>query len=63
MGVSPREERVGTWNETADLGGIPGFSEEGAGFGFTAELPGHLAAARFEPSYGTVKLESALMMR
>jgi AraC family transcriptional regulator, glycine betaine-responsive activator len=62
MGVSPREERVGTWNEAADLGEIPGVAAENRGFGFSADVPGHLAAARFEPSFGTIKLDLPLVM-
>ncbi|MCY0966460.1 GlxA family transcriptional regulator [Parathalassolituus penaei] len=61
MGVSPREERIGTWNESVDAAAPA--AETGKGFDFVPEVPGHLAAARYEPSFGSVRLEPVAVMR
>ncbi|WP_221793987.1 GlxA family transcriptional regulator [Oceanobacter mangrovi] len=60
MGVSPREERMGTWNDNVD-NGYTRAANDTAGFGAPAEStgPNPLAAARYEPSFGSVKLESS----
>ncbi|WP_028293830.1 choline metabolism transcriptional regulator GbdR [Oceanobacter kriegii] len=61
MGVSPREERMGTWNDNAD-NRFAAAAMDQQPFGVLDDNQGRnsLMAARFEPSFGSVKLEPSL---
>ena len=63
MGVTPREERLGVWNDGELVETATAVLHDAEGqtvYDGMAKLPGAMAAARFEPSFGSVRLNGAV---
>ncbi|WP_419812884.1 GlxA family transcriptional regulator [Bacterioplanoides sp.] len=58
MGISPREERMGGWEKTVATPESPELSSAANDnrFGFNVAMPSAMAAAQFEPSFGSVRV-------
>ena len=56
MGVSPREERMGGWDKTVETPEVSSAANDNR-FAFNSAVPSAMAAAQFEPSFGSVRLE------
>ena len=63
MGVTPREERLGVWNDAELVETATAALHDAEGrivYDGMAKLPSAMAAARFEPSFGSVRLNTAV---